>query len=214
MVWLKHILTSSSAVFEESIFPAHILLYTPKIVCHLFYYSGKVKLEQSNRMLTVSESVKPKWISFILCDGAGKKPKFWVEAIVMSCPSPHQDSSSAFSTLHWGWNPDFETELSQSGHSGHFIFPLIFLKPEHMCAQLCLTLCNSRDCSWPGSCVHGISKARILEWVSISSSRRSSWPRDRTWASCIGRRLLCRRVTREAPARMTRNSWFFHVEKE
>ena len=42
--------------------------------------------------------------------------------------------------------------------------------------QSCLTLCNPTDCSLPGSSVHGISQARILEWVAISSSRGSSWP--------------------------------------
>ena len=52
-------------------------------------------------------------------------------------------------------------------------------------AQLCLTLCNPMDCSLPGSSVHGILQARILEWVAISFSRGSSRPRDRTWASCI-----------------------------
>ena len=41
------------------------------------------------------------------------------------------------------------------------------------------------DCSPPGSSVHGISQARILEWISIPFSRRSSWPRDQTWVSCI-----------------------------
>ena len=40
------------------------------------------------------------------------------------------------------------------------------------------------DCSPPGSSVHGISQARILEWVTISSSRGSSWLRDQTSVSC------------------------------
>ena len=39
-----------------------------------------------------------------------------------------------------------------------------------VCAQLCLTLCNPMDCSPPGSSVHGISQARILEWISIFPS--------------------------------------------
>ena len=44
------------------------------------------------------------------------------------------------------------------------------------------------DCSPPGSSVHGILQARILEWVAISFSRGSSWPRDQTWVSCtVGR---------------------------
>ena len=42
--------------------------------------------------------------------------------------------------------------------------------------QLCLTLCNSMDCSLPGSCVHRILQARILEWVAMCCSRGSSWP--------------------------------------
>ena len=40
--------------------------------------------------------------------------------------------------------------------------------------QLCLTFCDPMDCSPPGSSVHGISQARILEWAAISSSRGSS----------------------------------------
>ena len=44
--------------------------------------------------------------------------------------------------------------------------------------QSCLTLCNPMDCSPPGSSVHGILQARILEWVAMPSSRGSSWPRD------------------------------------
>ena len=49
------------------------------------------------------------------------------------------------------------------------------------------------DCSLPGSSVHGILQARILESVAISSSRGSSWPRDWTYisyASCISRQVL------------------------
>ena len=44
-------------------------------------------------------------------------------------------------------------------------------------AKSYLTLCNHMDCSPPGSSVHGILQARILEWVAISFSRESSRPR-------------------------------------
>ena len=47
-----------------------------------------------------------------------------------------------------------------------------------MCVHSCLTLCNPVDYNLPGSSVHGISQARILEWVAISSSRGSSPPRN------------------------------------
>ena len=49
--------------------------------------------------------------------------------------------------------------------------------------QSCPTLCDPMDYSQAGSCVHGILQARILEWVAISFSRRSSQPRDQTWLS-------------------------------
>ena len=53
-------------------------------------------------------------------------------------------------------------------------------KKESEVTQLCPTLCDPMDCSLPGSSVHGIFQARILEWVAISFSRGSSQPRDQT----------------------------------
>ena len=55
--------------------------------------------------------------------------------------------------------------------------------------QLCPALCHPMDCSPPGSCVHGILQARMLEWVAISFSRGSSWPRGWTQVSRIAGRL-------------------------
>ena len=52
------------------------------------------------------------------------------------------------------------------------------LKSENEVAQSCLTLCDPMDCSLPGSTVHGIFQARILEGVAIPFSRRSPQPRD------------------------------------
>ena len=52
--------------------------------------------------------------------------------------------------------------------------------------------------SLPGSSVHGILQARLLEWVAISFSRGSSWPRDRTQVSCIAGRHFNLWATREA----------------
>ena len=52
-------------------------------------------------------------------------------------------------------------------------------------AQLCTTLCDPMDYGLPGSSVHGIFQARILEWVAVPFSRGASQPRDRTQVSCI-----------------------------
>ena len=56
--------------------------------------------------------------------------------------------------------------------------------------QLCLTLCNLMDYSLPEASVHGILRARILEWVAIPFSGGSSWPRDWTQVSCIAGRFF------------------------
>ena len=57
-------------------------------------------------------------------------------------------------------------------------------------SKLCPPLCGPVDCRPPGCSVHGISQARILEWIAISYSRESSHPRDWTHVSCIGRWVL------------------------
>ena len=62
----------------------------------------------------------------------------------------------------------------------------------------CPALCDPMDCSLPGSSLHGILQARVLEWVAISFSRGSSQSRDRTWVSCIPGRRFNLWATREA----------------
>ena len=83
--------------------------------------------------------------------------------------------------------------------------------------QSCLTLCDTMDCSLPGSSVQGIFQAIILEWVAISSSRGSSWPRessqsrDQTQVSWISKQILYHWAIWEDPYAPTmgskRHSW-------
>ena len=65
-------------------------------------------------------------------------------------------------------------------------------------AQSCPTLCDPIDCSLPGSSVHGIFQAIVLEWIAISFSRGSSQPRVQTWVSCIVDRGFTVWATRES----------------
>ena len=65
-------------------------------------------------------------------------------------------------------------------------------------AQLCLTLCDPIDYSPPGSSVHGILQARILEWVAILFFSGSCRPRDWTCISCSAGRFFTIWATREA----------------
>ena len=62
-------------------------------------------------------------------------------------------------------------------------------KVKVLVTQLCSTLCDPMACSLPGSSVHGILQARILELVAISFSRGSSQPSDWNWVSCIAGRF-------------------------
>ena len=74
--------------------------------------------------------------------------------------------------------------------------------------QLCPTLCDSMNCSPPGSFVHGILQVRILAWIAVSSSRGSSRPRGWTgisYVSCIGRQVCITNVTWEVHT---------HIEKQ
>ena len=58
------------------------------------------------------------------------------------------------------------------------------------CVLSHVLLWDPMDCSPPGSSVQGIFQAGIQEWVAVSYSRGSSWPRDPTCVSCIGRQVL------------------------
>ena len=62
---------------------------------------------------------------------------------------------------------------STNSHQSH---PRVGVKVKVLVAQLCPTLCNPMDCSPPGSSIHGILPARILEWVAIPFSRGSFRP--------------------------------------
>ena len=82
-----------------------------------------------------------------------------------------------------------------------------YIEIMHVCsvAQMCPPLCDLIDCSPPGSSVHGITQASVLEWVAISFSRESSVPRDQTqvfYVSFTGRWILYHWATGEAQLRL------------
>ena len=66
--------------------------------------------------------------------------------------------------------------------------------------QLLPTLCDPLDYSLPSCSVHGIFQARILEWITVPFSRRSSWPRDQTQVSCNEGGFITHSATRETQA--------------
>jgi len=62
-----------------------------------------------------------------------------------------------------------------TGVGCHFLLQCIKVKSESEVAQSCLTLSDPMDCSTPGSSIHGIFQARVLEWVAISFSNAWKW---------------------------------------
>ena len=88
----------------------------------------------------------------------------------------------------------------------HFLFIICYAVKSEV-AQLCATLCNTMDCSLPGSSIHEIFQARVVERVAISFSRRSSPPRDRTQVYRIAGRHFTIWASREAL--MLSKIWLF-----
>ena len=103
----------------------------------------------------------------------------WVQVIL----SPLKILSSTSFPPPFSWLfPSNSTKESSSGSSLPVHEPLI--------TQSCPSLCDSMNCSPPGSSVHGIFQTRILEWVSISFSRGSFWSRDQTHVPRTHRQVL------------------------
>ena len=100
--------------------------------------------------------------------------------------------------LIWPLRPFSSATLLEATLCSHMCMWLCVWARMH--AQSCPALCDPMDFSWPRSSVHGISQARILEWVANSFSRGSCWSRDWTYISCIGRRILYHWATWEAPS--------------
>ena len=109
----------------------------------------------------VSNSVIPRTIACraSLSMGCFSKQEYW-NGLPFPPPADHSDTG-----ISWHLLADRFCTTSPACHLG---------SPSINCAQslkLCLTLCDPMDCSPPGSSVHGILQAGILEWVAISSSR-------------------------------------------
>ena len=72
------------------------------------------------------------------------------------------------------------------------------MKVKVLVIKSCPTLCDPMDCRPPGSSVHGVLQARMMEWVAISFSRGSFQPKDQTRVSCITGKFFTIWATRES----------------
>ena len=118
----------------------------------------------------------------------------WWTLRLLSCPGCCEQCCSKHG-VHVSFGiTGFSGYVPRVGVLGHMVFLflafwgtfILFSTGKVSVAQSCLTLCDPMDCSPPEPFVHGIILARILEWVTIPFSRRSSQPRDRTQVSFKG----------------------------
>ena len=113
----------------------------------------------------------------------------------MEFPRQENWSGLPFSSLGDLADSGIET-ISPASHVNSLPLGTPLGKPEQticMCAQSCLILWDPRNCSPPGSSLHGIFQAIILEWVATSYSRGPSFTSNQTCiscTSCIGREIL------------------------
>ena len=113
-----------------------------------------------------------------LSDDFGPHDNFSIEFLVFLWDTsfPVCPVSTTFFWPHYAWDLSSLTSVEP--------IPLLW-KSENEVAQSCPTLWDPMDGSLPGSSIHRIFQARVVEWAAISFSRGSSQSRDRTWVSCI-----------------------------
>ena len=145
-----------------------------------------------------SQRIGHNWTTAHVHTGMGSSPWVWA-SISYSFQSHHSPRISCkwcaqymLTRGSWGVLSLFVLLICICQLSFFFFFSKVSV------AKSCPTLCDCMDCSLPGSSVHGISQARLLEWVAIYFSRGSSQPRDRTWVSCVAGRFFTIWATREA----------------
>ena len=122
---------------------------------------------------------------------------YWVHALQLLKPEhlePVLRNKGSHSNLHLEnvqqWRPTaVKIKFLKKKHADIYITSAIY--SGCLVTQLCPAVCDPMDCGPPGSFVLSrISQAKILEWVDILFSRGSSWPRDWTCISFLGRWLL------------------------
>ena len=163
----------------------------------IFRNCGRIRIAFQSSLCVHCHDIKPVCTAVQLpLPGSFVRPH-WSLAPTELCllvpvsPGPRQppscSSSSSFLLAPGSHHPTFC--LCEFDYSNYFIevelhniCPLK-VKVRVLVSQLCLTLCDPIDCSPPGSSVHEILQARILEWVAFPFSKGSSQPRDQTQVS-------------------------------
>ena len=166
-------------------------------------YKGTSKLRQTTRPSLGEKSETGRYVprknSVVLSDNNVVRQRnengvnlSWIEGLCSEHRTPSEDFPEEQSGQERNWKPWHIKMVDQS----RYVWPkgkntrawekldsTFKILLELPCSTKCthtfsrVQLCDSMACSSPGSSVHGIFQARILDWVAISSSRGSSWPK-------------------------------------
>ena len=164
--------TSVPALSTRCVILFHLLNNAPKYCFHFHVAGEETEAQRCYMICPGSQSLKD------LVNGRGNLVS--------------QAKQSEGSLQKWWQTPDLP---NQRGLGTQWV-------SESEAAQSCPTLFDPMDCSLPGSSVHGIFQAIVLEWIAISFSRGSSWPRDWTRGSCIVDRCFTVWATRELEGKL------------
>ena len=170
---LQMFLLSSSFIQKVECVPQALKVHSLEFI-NIVLFASDFFFNERSRMFLIDELFVRRLLSLPRgrCGGFGELP-------VVGC------------MVFDGWGDDWLV-LQEPTFVQMTFLPLVWV------AQLCLTLCDPTDCSPPGSSVHGILLARILEWVAMPSSRGSSRPRDWTRVSRIAGGFFTIWATKEA----------------
>ena len=135
---------------------------------------------------------KPSWNLSTFSSDADRSPALGHEETICStCRDALTLEDGSYKPENRHFSRAADRGLPAAMHCLTFLSPSVYsICCCRLVAKSGLTLCNPVDCSLPGSSVHGIPQARILEWVAVSFSRRSSQSRDWTDISCIAGRIF------------------------
>ena len=102
----------------------------------------------------------------------------WVTSVMSDSVRPHRRQPTR---LPHPW----DSPGKNTGVGCHFLLQCVKVKSESEVAQSCPTLSDQRDCSLPGSSIHGIFQARVLEWGAIAFSKSLPYPQPKSTSSYL-----------------------------